>query len=533
MMHFPLTTSSILEYVEAEYGTRELISYCDKDFVFRCNYQEFALRVKQLANSLIAKGIKPGDRVATLAWNTHRHMELYYAISGIGAICHTINPRYSMPQIEYIIKHANDKALYFDNDFLTIAKSLSELSLGIETFVCLGINSSEDNSFFTSYENELAVQPTTFSWPVLDENIGAALCYTSGTTGNPKGVLYTHRSICLHSIISSHRENLDVISQDVVCPIVPMFHVNAWGLPYTVPMFGASMVFAGSNMQAEALFNILDKEKVTYIAGVPTILSALLNYMDQHSSKPQVLRKLLVGGAAPNTSLIEKFEQDYDVNVLHGWGMTETSPVATLCTPKPHIRENLNFAEQLALKSKQGRRPYGVELKLINTSGEIVPHDGKTFGDLLVRGAWVSERYFGCETSSSTPDGWFETGDIATIDQDGYMQIVDRSKDVIKSGGEWISSVELENIASTMQGIAQAAVIGVAHPKWTERPIMILVKSANSNVNTDDIKAFLAERVPSWWMPDSFIFTDALPIGATGKVQKKDLREKYKDVVLS
>ncbi|TBR45025.1 fatty-acid--CoA ligase [Marinomonas agarivorans] len=533
MMNFPLTTVSILKHVETEYGNRELVSYCEQDSVFRYNYVEFSQRVRQLANSLISKGIKKGDRVATLAWNTHRHMELYYAISGIGAICHTINPRYSMDQIRYIVKHAGDKALYFDGDFLAIAAMLHSANLGVEHFTCLANDKASTEEFtFMVYDEELQSQTTDFVWPELDENTNAGLCYTSGTTGNPKGVLYTHRSICLHSLVSSHSENLDIESQDVVCPIVPMFHVNAWGLPYSVPLFGASMVFAGANMQPEKLYKILDDEAVTYIAGVPTILSALLGHMESKQMKPKALHKLLVGGAAPNSTFIEKFEQNFSIDVLHGWGMTETSPVATLCKLKPHLKEELTIGEQLALKNKQGRKLYGVELKLVNTDGSLVPHDGKSYGDLLVRGAWVSERYYGSETSSSNQDGWFATGDIATIDENNYLQIVDRSKDVIKSGGEWISSVELENIAATMPEVQQAAVIGAFHPKWDERPLMLLVTSPDVQVSKEEVKQFLQDKIPSWWMPDDFVFVKSLPIGATGKIQKRDLRDKYQNALV-
>lgn len=530
MMNFPLTTSSILEYVEAEYPQRELVSYCDDFEVIRLNYADFAIRVKQLANSLLAKGIKSGDRVATLAWNSHRHMELYYAISGIGAICHTINPRYSTEQIKYIIDHAGDTALYFDKDFLPLASMINQASLGVKHFTCLASVQPIDESFdFSAYEEELAQEQAHFTWPELDENTEAALCYTSGTTGNPKGVAYTHRSICLHSIISSHNENLNVISQDVVCPIVPMFHVNAWGLPYTAPMFGASLVFAGSYMQADLLHRILDDEKVNYIAGVPTILMSLLNYMESNNTKPKRLTKMLVGGAAPNAALIKKFEVDHKVTVLHGWGMTETSPLATLCSPKPHIVEQSTAQEQLALKSKQGRRPYGIELKIVDANNQSLPHDGEAFGNLMVKGAWVVERYYGQENLATESDGWFDTGDIATIDANGYMQIVDRSKDVIKSGGEWISSVELENTAASMPEVAHAAVIGVAHPKWNERPLMLIVKSPEQVLSKEAVNAYLAGKIPAWWMPDDIIFTDTLPIGATGKIQKKELREQYKD----
>lgn len=530
MMNFPLTTSSILEYVENEYGDRELVSY-NCDGVYRGTYGDMAKRVRKLANSLTKKGIRAGDRVATLAWNSHRHMELYYAISSLGAICHTINPRYSAEQITYIVEHAEDKALYFDKDFLPLADLINRTGLGVEHFTCLVDDVTGIDADFTinSYEAEISVESDEFIWPEIDENSGAALCYTSGTTGNPKGVMYTHRSISLHSLISAHNENLNIVSSDAICPIVPMFHVNAWGLPYTAPMFGASLIFAGSNTQPEKLFNILCEEKVTYIAGVPTILSALSRYMKESNSKAPQLKKMLVGGAAPGDALIKEYEVDLGINVLHGWGMTETSPVATLCTLKPKLQQQLSQDEQLALKSKQGRRPFGIQLKLVGPQGEKLPHDGEAFGDLMVKGAWVTEQYYGADSKATDADGWFATGDIATIDPEGYMQIVDRSKDVIKSGGEWISSVELENKAAAMPEVVQAAVIGVAHEKWDERPLLLIVPGSDCEISKESVKAFLKNEIPSWWMPDDVLFVDSLPIGATGKIQKKDLREQYQN----
>jgi fatty-acyl-CoA synthase len=530
MMNFALTTTSILDYAKQEYPEVKLVSKIDRDQTHTTQIADFALRVNQLANALIASGIKAGDRVATLAWNNHRHLELYYAISGIGAICHTINPRYSPTQIQYIVNHAQDKALYFDSSFTAIAKQLKSQNESIENYVCLSGKHApqQDNDFvFEDYETVLAKFNSQFVWPELDENSGSALCYTSGTTGDPKGVLYTHRSTCLHSIMSNHRGFLDIDSSDVICPIVPMFHVNAWGLPYTALMSGASLVLPGANMQADALFTLLDEESVTFIAGVPTILTALYSHMKKLGRKPKALKRMLVGGAAASQSLIDAFEKEFDICVYHGWGMTETSPMATLCTPKPVIKNTLSSEQQLQLKTKQGRRPYGVELKLVNAQGQTLPHDGKAFGDLLVKGAWVSDRYYGQDKPATDKGGWFDTGDIATIDENGYMQIVDRNKDVIKSGGEWISSVELENTVLACEGVSQAAVIGLPHEKWTERPLMLLVKEPGSQVNESSVKVFLSENIPTWWMPDAILFVNELPIGATGKVQKKELREQY------
>ncbi len=530
MMNFALTTTSILNYAKQEYPGVKLVSKLDGDITHTTQVADFALRVNQLANALITSGIKAGDRVATLAWNSHRHMELYYAISGIGAICHTINPRYSPEQIEYIVKHAQDKALYFDASFAQLAELIYQQDCGVENFVCLSAAHVASNNFtvnFDDYETQIQPQSTEFNWPDLDENTGSALCYTSGTTGDPKGVLYTHRSTCLHSIMSNHRGFLDIDSSDVICPIVPMFHVNAWGLPYTALMSGASLVYPGANMQAAALFKLLDEESVTFIAGVPTILTALYNHMKKEGRKPRSLKRMLVGGAAASQSLIEAFEKEFDICVYHGWGMTETSPMATLCTPKPIIEQTLNSDEKLLLKTKQGRRPYGVELKLVNKQGQLVPYDGESFGDLLVKGAWVSDRYYGQDESATDKDGWFDTGDIATIDNNGYMQIVDRNKDVIKSGGEWISSVELENTVLACPGISQAAVIGLPHEKWTERPLMLLIKNGEVEINAEEVTVFLSKNIPAWWMPDKILFVDDLPIGATGKIQKKELREKY------
>lgn len=528
MMNFPLTTTSILHYAEAEFAPVTIVSQLE-DQVLEYTYAEFAGRVRQLANYLQSIGVEPGDRVATLAWNTHRHLELYYAISCMGAVCHTINPRYSPAQIEYIVRHAQDKALFFDSSFAPIATRLHGKDVGIEEYICLSaehIAPGWENMAFDDYEQCILVQPNHYDWPELEENSGAALCYTSGTTGNPKGVLYTHRSTCLHSLVGSLRDMLNIGCQDSILPIVPMFHVNAWGLPYTALLNGATLVLPGANMQGPALFDLMDKYKVTFTAGVPTILTALLSHMHSVGRKPQALERTLVGGSAASASLVEQFESDFGVSLLHGWGMTETSPLATLCTVKPFLRDTLDVAQTLALKTKQGRRPYGIELKLVDSDNKTLEQDGRAFGDLLVRGAWVTDQYYRADQSATDEYGWFDSGDIATIDKNGYMQIVDRNKDVIKSGGEWISSVELENTILSFPGVVQAAVIGLPHPKWNERPLMLVV-TERQDIEKQALKDFLASKIPSWWMPDEIVFVDALPIGATGKIQKRDLREKY------
>jgi len=531
MMHYPITTNTILQHSTSEYSDVEIVSAQNNSDPLIYKYDSFASRVCQLANYLTSIGVCAGDRVATLAWNTHQHLELYYAISGIGAICHTINPRYSLEQISYIVDHAQDTALFFDLSFVDIAEHLLEKKCCIKHYVRL--QPCEDNlpgnkDRFVDYESMLTGHDLQFEWPNLDEESEAALCYTSGTTGDPKGVAYSHRSIFLHATFASQRDALDISSVDTVCPIVPMFHVNAWGIPYIAPMAGATLVLPGSNLKAAALFELFETYKVTVTAGVPTILNALLSYMHEIGRKPASLHTIIIGGAAASTSMINDFEQNFGLRVLHGWGMTETSPLATISTPKPIVTATMSIEEQRAYKVKQGRKLFGVEIKLLDAQGNAVAHDGKSFGNLMIKGAWVVDHYYKDKHSALDKDGWFDTGDISTIDQNGYMQIVDRSKDVIKSGGEWISSVTLENAALQHPSIAQASVIGIADPKWLERPLMILVsKSDVETPSQKEIQNFLSEKVPKWWIPEKVIFVDSLPIGATGKVQKNELRAKF------
>ena len=526
MMDRPLIISTFLQYAESEFGEVEIVSSNGGDKPFRYTYKDLARRSRQLAKALINMGVGKGDRVATLAWNTHQHMELYYAISGIGAICHTINPRYSEEQITYIIKHAEDKAIFFDRDFSARIKSIPHAVENVQNLICL---EDTGEASWSSYEALVDAETDDFEWPVFSEKTPSSLCYTSGTTGDPKGVLYSHRSTLLHALVASHRDNLDISSKDIVLPVVPMFHVNAWGIPYVAPITGAKLVLPGRYLDGKSLVTLMNKEAVNIAVGVPTIWLGLLDYMKKSKTLLDTLETIIVGGAAVPKAMVVTFEKEYKIKLIHGWGMTETSPMGSISMIKPSLDKSLTIDEKIDLKAKQGRALYGFEMRIVDDKGNVLPKDGDASGELQVRGPWVVDTYFKKEQSALEPDDWFATGDISTIDSNGYMQITDRSKDVIKSGGEWISSIAVENAASDHEDISMAAVIGVPHEKWLERPLMIAIKKEGAEISEDILKAYLASRMPAWWVPDAIVFKNDLPLGATGKIVKRDLRDEYEN----
>lgn len=533
MMDSPLTITSIMRTAERVYSDSEIISVTADNPNHRYTYKELFERSRKLANALEGHGIKKADRVGTLAWNDHRHMELYYAVSCMGAVCHTINPRLFSEQIEFIVNHAEDRIIFTDPAFVPILETLQSKLECVEKFVVLTdeINVPRSNlKNAESYESFIEDQSTEYNWPDLDENAASSLCYTSGTTGDPKGVLYSHRSTVLHSYAAALPDSMSLSVNDSVMPVVPMFHVNAWSLPYAVVMVGAKLVLPGPKMgDGKTLQALIEREAVTVSAGVPTVWLALLEYLKSSASKIDSLQRVIVGGAACPLLIMEEFQQNHGVYVLHAWGMTETSPLGTVNTLKPGM-EKLPKAQLDNIKLKQGRPVFGVDLKIVDADDHELPWDGKAFGEVKLRGPWICSSYYKQEGSNAhDQDGWFSTGDVATVDANGYMQITDRSKDVIKSGGEWISSIELENAAVGHPAVAEAAVIGVPHPKWTERPLLIVVKKAGQQLEQEEILSWLDGRVAKWWIPDGVAFVDELPHTATGKISKKNLRNSFKD----
>jgi fatty-acyl-CoA synthase len=535
MMDQPLLVSPLLAYAGTFHGDTAIVTQSVEGPLHRTTWGGVSARTKQVANALIAMGVKPGDRVATLAWNTWRHVELYYAISGIGAICHTLNPRLSNDQICFIINDAKDTVLFFDLTFTAAVPQIAEGAKHVRKFVALSDASHlakaeiDPRYKIEAYEDLIGRERPQYEWPVFHESAAASLCYTSGTTGNPKGVLYSHRALILHA--SSVALTMNLTADDVICPIVPMFHVNAWGTPYAAAMIGAGLALPGRHLDGRSLFTLMDDENVTCAMGVPTVWMSILEVMRELGRKPRALNRLLIGGSAMPEAMITALER-YGIDARHGWGMTEISPLGCVNTLKPKFAK-LSDADRMKIKLKQGRVAFGVDMRVVDGDGNLLPHDGVSAGRLQVQGPWVIDTYFNADTSALTPDGWFDTGDIATLDADGYMQITDRAKDVIKSGGEWISSVDLENAAMGCPGIAQAAVIGVAHDKWQERPLLICVASGAARPSLTEINTFLADKVPKWWLPDAVVYVERLPLGATGKVQKSDLRAQFKDFALN
>ena len=530
MMNRPLIVSSLLEHADRYHGTTDIVSRTDEGTIHRYTYAEAHKRARQAANALCKLGAEPGTRVATLAWNNHRHFELYYAISGMGAVIHTVNPRLFPEQVSWIVGDAADQILFFDISFASLVEAIAPECPGVRHWVAMTDRAHMPDinvPNLSCYEDLIADESDNYSWPQMDENAAAALCYTSGTTGNPKGVLYSHRSTLLHALSSALPDALDLSARDVVLPVVPMFHVNAWGIPYTAPLVGAKLVLPGSGMDGESLCELFENERVTVSAGVPTVWLGVLQHLRDSESRLSSIERMIVGGAACPPALMQNFKHEYGINIQHAWGMTELSPVGTVNTPKSkHLA--LNDEERFRLDIKQGRPPFGIDLKIVDDHGNELPRDGRTSGDLMVRGHWVIGEYHNRDESPLV-DGWFPTGDVANLDADGYLQITDRSKDVIKSGGEWISSIELENIAMSHPGVAEAAAVGLAHEKWDERPLLVVVRKAGSEVTRDDILGHYQGKVAKFCVPDDVLFVEDIPHTATGKLSKLTLRQQISD----
>jgi len=536
MQDRPLLIQQLIEHAALNHGDTEIVSRRVEGDIHRYTYRDARVRAKKVAEALVELGIAPGDRIGTLASNGYRHFELYYGISGMAAVCHTINPRLFPEQIAYIVNHAEDRLLFVDLNLLPVVEKLLSEFKTVRHIVAMTDRAHLPKDCripdLLVYEELLSDKPGTHEWPEFDERTASSLCYTSGTTGNPKGVLYHHRSTILHAYGSALPDTLGLSARSVVLPVVPMFHVNAWGLPYSAAMVGAKLVFPGPALDGASLYELFEKEGVTFTAGVPTVWLALLQYMQANKLKLSTLKYAVIGGSAAPPAMIETFDKEFGVEVLHAWGMSEMSPLGSVNHPKAkHAR--LPADELLAVRLKQGRPPFGVEMKIVDDAGNDLPHDGKAFGDLLVRGPWITSGYFKGEGGDVLLDGnWFPTGDVATLDADGYMQITDRSKDVIKSGGEWISSIDLENAAMAHPAVAEAAVIGIRHPKWDERPLLIIHRKPDASVDKKELLAFLGTRVAKWWLPDDVQFVDAIPHTATGKILKTRLREDFKDYKL-
>jgi fatty-acyl-CoA synthase len=526
----PLLISALIQHADRHHGATEIVSRSDAGPLHRYTIRDAHARAKQLAHALTRLGIAPGDRVATLAWNSHRHFEFYYAVSGMGAVCHTINPRLFHDQIVFIVNHAEDQAVFFDLVCRDVVEKLRPHCPGVKHWVALADRAAMGGAPAGTlcYEDLLAPERADFVWPVFDERLASSLCYTSGTTGDPKGALYQHRSTILHSYGTALPDCLNLSARDVICPVVPMFHVNAWGLPYSSMLVGAKLVLPGPALDGKSVYELFESERVTMSAGVPTVWFGLLHYMSENKLRFSTLQRLVIGGSACPPAMLARFEDKYGVEVVHAWGMTEMSPIGSFAQPKEKHRDADKPALR-AMKVKQGRTIPGIDMKIVDGEGRELPWDGKSAGDLMVRGWWVASAYFKQPPGSALRDGWFATGDVATIDADGYMQITDRSKDVIKSGGEWISSIELENIAVGHPAVAEAAVIGVPHPKWGERPLLVAQLKQGAAVSPDELLAFYRDKTPNWWIPNDVVFVGVLPHTATGKLLKTELRQRFAD----
>jgi fatty-acyl-CoA synthase len=533
MQQHPLLISSLIEHAASAHPDVPIVSSATDAPAHRCTYADLDRRSRQLARALTSLGVREGDRVGTMAWNGYRHLELFFGASGMGAVLHTVNPRLFPEQIEYILNHAEDQHLFFDIGFAALIQQLAPRLKSVRRFIAMTDRANMPATKIPNllcYEELLGAQDTDYEWPRFDENSASSLCYTSGTTGNPKGVLYSHRSTLLHAMVGCMTDGVGLSARDTLFMAAPMFHVNAWGMPYACTLVGASMILPGSALDGASIYRSMRDEKATVALGVPTVWLTFQQYVAAQGLQPRQdlsLNRVLIGGAAAPRAVVELFEKDFGARVLHAWGMTETSPLATMANPlRKH--QGATLEQHIKLQAKQGRVPYGVSIKLTDDDGVRLPHDGKAFGHLLVRGHWIAASYYRGEGGSIVDAGkWFDTGDIATIDPDGYMQITDRAKDLIKSGGEWISSISLENVAVGHPSVAEAAVIAIAHAKWQERPLMIVVKKRGSEVTKAELLDYLSDKVAKWWLPEDIVFVDEIPHTATGKIQKMKLRERF------
>jgi fatty-acyl-CoA synthase len=535
MQDWPLTVDKILDHAKNWHGDREIVSRSVEGPIVRTTWAQVHERARRVSNALKDLGVKPGDRIGTLAWNTGRHIEAWYGIMGMGAVCHTLNPRLFPDQLCYIIGHAEDRVIFTD---LTFLPTLIERRADMKSVEHIIVMTDEEHMKSVSVPGALCFETLVKNaspdcvWGDFDEQTAAALCYTSGTTGNPKGVLYSHRSNFIHTLVTMGSDVMGISATDTVLPVVPMFHANAWGLAFSCAAVGAKLVMPGQKLDGQSVYELLESEQVTFSAAVPTVWQMLLAHMRENNLKLSTLKRVVIGGSAVPEALVRAFRDDYGVSVTHAWGMTETSPLGTLATPSGKTM-HMSEEEQLRYTLKQGRPPIGIELKLVNDAGERLPHDGTTFGRLMVKGPFVVRQYFKAEGGDILDEeGFFDTGDVATIDEYGFMQITDRAKDVIKSGGEWISTIEIENIAVGHQKAALCAVIGAAHPKWDERPVLLVKLQPGAESSKDEFLAFLEGKIAKWWTPDDVVFVDDIPLGATGKIDKKLIRQRMKGYVL-
>ena len=535
MQNEPWNIAEALEHAARFHGEVEVVTRRVEDGVIhRYTYADVLPRARKLAGALKNLGVEFGDRVGTMGWNTWRHLEAWYAISGQGAICHTINPRLFEQQIEYIINHAENRVLLLDPPFVPMMERLQKKVLSIQHYVVLTDDEhmpSTELRNAVAYESLIADEPEEFDWPTLPHECPSTLCYTSGTTGNPKGVLYTHRSNMLHAYAVNAKDAIGVSGGDSMLMVVPMFHANSWGLAFACPMVGAKLVLPGARLDGASVYELLDQERISLSAAVPTVWNMLLGHLRENNLKLPHLEEVMIGGTAVPQHLMEAFDQEFDVTVIHGWGMTELSPLGTISRLQSFMKD-WSYEQQVEVRLKQGSPIFGVAMKIVDDENNKLPHDGEAFGRLLVKGPWIIDRYYRAENDAVDEEGWFDTGDVATIDRYGYMQITDRAKDLIKSGGEWISSADLENAAMRHDDVVLAAVIGVAHPKWEERPLLVVKAADGADVTKEELLSFLSDKVVKWWLPDDVVFVDEIPLTATGKISKLQLRKQFQDYAL-